>query len=65
MPKAKKSKRIELVTMYIRVKPEERALIAQIAEQRGYPHNKSSVASEMLSKGLATEASPAPASIKQ
>lgn len=56
MTKAKKSKRAALVTMYVRVKPEERALIAQIAEQRGYPHNKSSVASEMLSKGLAATA---------
>lgn len=52
----RKSKRADLITMYVRVKPEEHARIAQIAEQRGYPHNKSSVASEMLAKGLAGEA---------
>jgi len=52
MSRAKKAKRDTLVTMYIRVKPEERARILEIAEVRGYPHTMSSVATEMISRGL-------------
>lgn len=60
MPKAKKAKRADLVTMYIRVKPAVHARIAKIAETRGYPHNLSSVASEMLSRGLTSESPEGP-----
>jgi hypothetical protein len=55
MSKAKKAKRSDLITMYVRVKPAAHAQIVKIAEKRGYPHNMSSVASEMLSRGLASE----------
>lgn len=55
MSKAKKAKRGDLVTMYVRVKPEVHAQIIKIAGERGYPHNMSSVASEMISQGLASE----------
>jgi hypothetical protein len=55
MSKAKKAKRSDLITMYVRVKPAAHAQIIKIAEKRGYPHNMSSVASEMLSRGLASE----------
>ncbi len=57
MPKARKVKhRAPDVVTYVRVKPEEHALIAQIAEKRGYPHTIASVAAEMISRGLKTEA---------
>jgi hypothetical protein len=55
MSRAKKAKRDNRVTMYVRVKPKEHARIAALAEKRGYPHNMSSVASEMISRGLASE----------
>ncbi len=57
MPKGnqgRKARRIDLVTMYIRVQPKEHATIAKIVQKRGYPHNLSSVASEMISRGLAS-----------
>lgn len=56
--KAKPSKRDDRVVTYVRVKPEEHAQIAQIAEKRGYPHTIASVASEMISKGLKVETTP-------
>ncbi len=56
MSRAKKAKRDNRVVMYVRVKPEEHALIAEIASQRGYPHTIASVASEMFSKILKMEA---------
>ncbi len=53
--RAKKAKRDNRIVTYVRVKPEEHALIEEIAKKRGYPHTIASVASEMLSKGLASE----------
>lgn len=53
-----KSKRDDRIVTYVRLKPEEHAQIAQIANQRGYPHTIASVTSEMVSKGLKTEAAP-------
>lgn len=58
MPKTKTKKtksRDERVVTYVRVKPEEHAQIAKIADERGYPHSIASVASEMISKGLKAE----------
>jgi len=55
MTRAKKSKRDDRVVTYVRVRPEEHARIAKLAEDRGYPHTIASVASEMISKGLAAE----------
>lgn len=52
---AKKAKRSNHTVMYVRVKPEEHALIDQIAKKRGYPHTKASIAAELISKGLAAE----------
>jgi len=42
--------------MYVRVRPEDRALITKIAEERGYPHTAASVAGEVIARGLKTEA---------
>lgn len=57
MPSAKKAKRNNnRAVMYVRVKPEEHAQIAEMAAQRGYPHTIASVASELISKALQTEA---------
>jgi len=62
MPKAQKVKRRSShVVTYVRVKPEEHAQIAQIAEKRGYPHTIASVAAEMISRGLKDETVLAPA----
>lgn len=59
MSKARRAKRGDnRVVTYVRVKPEEHALITQIAEKRGYPHTIASVAAEMISRGLKGEASP-------
>jgi hypothetical protein len=59
MSKARKAKRGDnRVVTYVRVKPEEHALITQIAEKRGYPHTIASVAAEMISRGLKEEATP-------
>jgi len=44
------------VVMYVRVRPEDRALITKIAEERGYPHTAASVAGEVIARGLKTEA---------
>jgi hypothetical protein len=44
------------IVTYVRVKPEEHALIVQIAEKRGYPHTFASVAGEMITRGLKAEA---------
>jgi len=56
MQKARKAKqRVPHVVTYVRVTPEEHALIAQIAEKRGYPHTIASVAAEMISRGLKAE----------
>lgn len=55
MARPKKSKRDNRVVTYVRVTPEEHARIVRIAEKRGYPHTIASVASEMISKGLAVE----------
>jgi hypothetical protein len=53
MSKAKKVKRNNRrVVTYVRVKSEEHALIAEIAEKRGHPHTIASVAAEMISRGL-------------
>jgi hypothetical protein len=55
MARAKKAKRNDRVVMYIRMAPEIRARIVEIAAERGYPHTIASVTAEMLSKGLASE----------
>lgn len=55
MSKKAKQRRDERVVTYVRVKPEEHALIVQIAETRGYPHTIASVAAEMISRGLKVE----------
>lgn len=52
---AKKFKRDNRVVTYIRVKPEEHAQIAKIANTRGRPHTIASVAAEMISKALKME----------
>lgn len=63
MARAKKAKRRSPhVVMYVRVKPEEHAQIAKIAEERGYPHTLASVVAEMISRGLQTETAQAGAS---
>lgn len=49
--RAKKPKDNRIVA-YIRMKPEEHALITKIAKKRGYPHSFASVAAEMISRGL-------------
>lgn len=61
MPKTppKKAKRGSSIVMYVRVRPEEHARVVKLVEQRGYPHTIASVAAEMISRGLASEA-PAP-----
>lgn len=57
MARAKKTtKRDDRIVLYIRVKPIERAKIAKIVEERGYPHTIASVAGEMLARGLESEA---------
>ena len=59
MTKAKKkAKRDKRVVTYVRVKPEDYALIEEIAKKRGYPHTIASVATEMISRGLASETAP-------
>jgi hypothetical protein len=59
MPKGKKAKRNDQrVVTYVRVTPEEHALIAEIAQKRGYPHTIASVAAEMIARGLASEGTP-------
>jgi Fe-S cluster assembly scaffold protein SufB len=56
MSRVKKLKRNDRrVVTYVRVTPEEHERIAVIAEERGYPHTISSVAAEMISRGLASE----------
>lgn len=55
MSSAKKAKRDNRVVTYVRIPPEEYAQIAKIAEQRGWPHTRASVTSEMISKGLKAE----------
>lgn len=50
--KAKRGKRAGHVVMYVRVKREEHARIIKIAKRRGYPATISSVASEVISRGL-------------
>lgn len=58
--KARKPKQDSRSVMYVRVTPEDRAHITQIVQKRGYPHTMASVASEMLSRGLASEPKTAP-----
>jgi hypothetical protein len=53
MASAQKAKRC---VMYVRVKPEEHALITQIAKKRGYPHTIASVAAKIIARGLSAEA---------
>jgi hypothetical protein len=55
MAKSKKSKRDDRVTIYVRVKPEVHARIAEIAEKRSHPHTIASVTAEIISKGLGIE----------
>lgn len=57
MARAKKFKRDSRVVTYVRLLPEEHALIEKIAQKRGYPHTIASVAGEMISRGLKTETS--------
>jgi hypothetical protein len=54
--KAKKRRRDARVVMYVRVRPEEHALVVKIVRRRGYPHTIASVAAEMFSRGLKEEA---------
>lgn len=54
MSKAKKAPRSNVVT-YVRLKPEERAQIAEIVAQRGWPHTIASVTAEMVGLGLAAK----------
>lgn len=60
MARAKKSKHGSREVMYIRVTPEVRESIEKIAAQRGYPHTVTSVAFDMITKGLRVEASQNP-----
>jgi molybdenum cofactor biosynthesis enzyme len=60
-PPPKKAKRgDDRIVAYVRMKQEDHAMIAQIAEKRGYPHTIASVAAEMISRGLKTETPPSP-----
>ena len=53
MPKARKAKRRQpLIVTYVRVKAEEHAMLVRIAGERGHPHSLTSVAAEMISRGL-------------
>lgn len=54
--KAKRNGRLDSgrIVAYIRIKPEEHEQITQIVKDRGYPHTFASVASEILSEGLAS-----------
>jgi len=56
MPKAKKPKRDNRGVLYIRATQKVRASIEKIAAQRGYPHTVSSVAFDLIVKGLRVEA---------
>jgi hypothetical protein len=60
MAKARKTKRDNRIVTYVRVQPEEHARITQIAEERGLPHTIASVAAEMITRGLKTEATAVP-----
>jgi molybdenum cofactor biosynthesis enzyme len=53
MAKAKKAKRAANVVTYVRMTPAARDQIDQIVKERGYPATIASVASEMITKGLA------------
>ncbi len=56
MARVKKAKRRSPhVVMYVRVKPEEHAQIAKIAEGRGYPHTLASVVADIITHALRTE----------
>lgn len=57
MPKnpQRKGKRDLRIVTYVRIKPQEHAQIAKIAEKRGYPHTIASVAGEMVARGLQSE----------
>jgi hypothetical protein len=58
MSKVKKAAKRDRSVMYVRVTPQDREQIEQIVQKRGYPHTMASVAAEMLSRGLASEAAP-------
>jgi hypothetical protein len=65
MPKSqRKAKRDARVVTYVRVKPEEHALIAEIAGKRGWPHTIASVTAEMITRGLKAEADTSPAEVR-
>lgn len=50
--RTKRAKRDNRIVAYIRLRPEEHARIAKIVKARGYPHTFTSVAAEMISRGL-------------
>lgn len=41
--------------MYVRLRDEVHEEVAKIAQQRGYPHTITSVAAELISRGLQTK----------
>jgi len=56
MAKVKKPKRDNRIVTYVPLTPEDHEMIAQIAKKRGYPYTIASIAAEMISKALASEA---------
>lgn len=55
-PRRPRLKRDKQEALYVRVTPEIRTSIEEIAARRGYPHTVASVASDMIAKGLLVEA---------
>ena len=58
MAKAKKAKRDSRIVAYVRLQPEVHAWIAKLAAERGYPHTFTSVATELISKGIEVTRTP-------
>ena len=54
--KKKKTKSVERIVTYVRMRHEDFIRIAQIVKKRGLPHTIASVVAEMISRGLVAEA---------